>query len=461
MTTITALPTPPSRADSTNFSTRGDAFLGALPTFVTEANAVGSEATAAAAAAAASASAAAASQSTASTAAAAVAAQSPVANAAAAAASAAAAAASAAAAAQTSGAVAATTLSASSTVSGTGFSTYLASPPAIGGTAPAAVSATALSYTTTLTGGTGIVNLGSGQVYKDASGNVGIGTSTPDAIFHVSRASTSTTIGNSTAIAKVVNTQGTLLNETSGIEFFNKNFSGSAKLAGIYGVYENYNATGYAGALVFATEAAGSTNVTERMRIDSSGNVGIGTSSPAGKIDIVTGTYRGFFDDAGGTLFRLNAVNAPNTLYGPLSLNGSVLTFQISASERMRIDSSGNVTVSTAALLGYGTGSGGTVTQATSKSTAVTLNKPTGQISVNNSALGANVSAVFTFNNTLISASDVLLISRRSNGIALDSYSIDTMCGSGVAYVAIRNITAGSLSESLELSFAVIKGSTT
>lgn len=35
------------------------------------------------------------------------------------------------------------------------------------------------SYTGTLTGGTGVVNLGSGQFYKDASGNVGIGTSSP------------------------------------------------------------------------------------------------------------------------------------------------------------------------------------------------------------------------------------------------------------------------------------------
>ena len=34
------------------------------------------------------------------------------------------------------------------------------------------------SYTGTLTGGTGVVNLGSGQFYKDGSGNVGIGTST-------------------------------------------------------------------------------------------------------------------------------------------------------------------------------------------------------------------------------------------------------------------------------------------
>jgi hypothetical protein len=36
------------------------------------------------------------------------------------------------------------------------------------------------SYTGTLTGGTGVINIGSGQLYKDASGNVGIGTSSPD-----------------------------------------------------------------------------------------------------------------------------------------------------------------------------------------------------------------------------------------------------------------------------------------
>lgn len=36
---ITPLPTPPSRDDPTNFATRADAFLGALPTFATEANA--------------------------------------------------------------------------------------------------------------------------------------------------------------------------------------------------------------------------------------------------------------------------------------------------------------------------------------------------------------------------------------------------------------------------------------
>ena len=40
---ITALPTPPSRQDPANFSDRADAFLGALPTFATEANALATD----------------------------------------------------------------------------------------------------------------------------------------------------------------------------------------------------------------------------------------------------------------------------------------------------------------------------------------------------------------------------------------------------------------------------------
>lgn len=86
--TITALPTPPSRSDSANFATRGDAFLAALPTFATEANVLQTDVNAKQAAAAVSANAAQADRILCDAAAAAVAAQSPVTNAAAAAASA-------------------------------------------------------------------------------------------------------------------------------------------------------------------------------------------------------------------------------------------------------------------------------------------------------------------------------------------------------------------------------------
>ena len=46
------------------------------------------------------------------------------------------------------------------------------------GVNPSSVTTGALAYTGTLTGGTGVVNIGSGQVYKDASGNVLIGATT-------------------------------------------------------------------------------------------------------------------------------------------------------------------------------------------------------------------------------------------------------------------------------------------
>lgn len=93
--TITALPTPPTRSDPATFAARGDAFMTALPTFATEANALQADVNAKQTAASAAAAAAQADRILVQTGAAAVAAQSPVTNAAAAAASAAAAAASA------------------------------------------------------------------------------------------------------------------------------------------------------------------------------------------------------------------------------------------------------------------------------------------------------------------------------------------------------------------------------
>lgn len=85
---ITALPTPPTRSDPATFAARGDAFMTALPTFATEANALQTDVNAKQAAAAVSANAAQADRILCDAAAAAVAAQSPVTNAAAAAASA-------------------------------------------------------------------------------------------------------------------------------------------------------------------------------------------------------------------------------------------------------------------------------------------------------------------------------------------------------------------------------------
>lgn len=77
---ITALPPPPSSADPSNFNARADAFLGALPTFATEANTLADDVNVAASSAAASAAAAASSQASAAASAAAAAASVAAAN---------------------------------------------------------------------------------------------------------------------------------------------------------------------------------------------------------------------------------------------------------------------------------------------------------------------------------------------------------------------------------------------
>jgi len=68
-----------------------------------------------------------------------------------------------------------TTLSASGAVSGTGFTNYFASPPAIGSTAPAAVTATALTAQRVIVNGTTVPSNG---IYQPAANELGVATST-------------------------------------------------------------------------------------------------------------------------------------------------------------------------------------------------------------------------------------------------------------------------------------------
>lgn len=127
------------------------------------------------------------------------------------------------------------------------------------------------------------------------------------------------------------------------------------------------------------------------------------------------------------------------------------------ATERMRIDSSGNVLVTNAAGLGYGTGAGGTVTQATSKATAVTLNKPTGQITMHNAALAAGAEIGFTLINSLVTSSDTAVIHPIS---PFSGYSLRWFVDAGAVGIYVKNVSAGSLSEAVKLNFAIIKGAT-
>ena len=60
--------------------------------------------------------------------------------------------------------------------------------------------------------------------------------------------------------------------------------------------------------------------------------------------------------------------------------------------------------------LGYSSAAQGTVTQATSKSTGVTLSKSAGQITMDAAALGATTNVTFTLTNTLLSLKEVVIV---------------------------------------------------
>jgi hypothetical protein len=233
-----------------------------------------------------------------------------------------------------------------------------------------------------------------------ASGNVGIGTSSPGSILTVSAASptitltatttTGTTIGNKNN--RLLLTAASVTLNNGGEVVFGIADTNTGRWGAISGAIQTNSSGGATGDILFATKASdAATSLTERARITSGGDL------------LVT--------NAGGGL-------------------------------------------------GYGTGAGGTVVQATNKSTAVTLNKPTGSIQVNGASLAADTAVSFTFNNSLFAVTDTLVLCNRTGGTAGAYWWGVTSTASGSCVITIRNMTTGSLSQTLELNFTIIKGVT-
>lgn len=138
------------------------------------------------------------------------------------------------------------------------------------------------------------------------------------------------------------------------------------------------------------------------------------------------------------------------------STDDGVNRLQVSGSVKA---TTGITSIGATAGIGYGTGAGGTVTQATSKATGVTLNTVCGTITLNNASLAATTSVAFTLTNSAIAATDVIVIVHDSVG-TLGAYSIVATPAAGSATITVRNNTAGALAEAIVLRFAVIKAVT-
>ena len=155
-----------------------------------------------------------------------------------------------------------------------------------------------------------------------------------------------------------------------------------------------------------------------------------------------TGTYQFEFSTVdSGTTITIFDLNRPL----------SVFTNAITSASSIK-------STSATAGIGYGTGAGGTVTQATSKSTGATLDKVSGQITMNGAALAAAAEVSFTLTNSAIAATDVVMVSIAS-GATAGAYSVQCdAVAAGSCRISVGNRSTGSLSEAIVLNFVVIKG---
>lgn len=108
--------------------------------------------------------------------------------------------------------------------------------------------------------------------------------------------------------------------------------------------------------------------------------------------------------------------------------------------------------------LGYSASAQGTVTQDTSKSTAVTLNTPMGRITTNNELLAGGASALFTLNNNTIGPRDVVIVSVSGGGTAGAYWPFVASQATGSAVIGLYNNTGGNLSQAVIINYAVIHG---
>jgi hypothetical protein len=176
---------------------------------------------------------------------------------------------------------------------------------------------------------------GTGRVFVNASGNVGVGNSAPGSLLTVRSASSPTiTVENNTSSGF-----GAVLFANGGTN---------------YGLQSRINlkalitdSTTGASALTFETSTGDLAAPAERMRLDSSGRLGLGTSSPQNTFVVSNAGAEGLEIVPTGGTPNVIAFNRSTAAYAPLTLNGSVHILQTSGSERLRIDSSGRLLVGT------------------------------------------------------------------------------------------------------------------
>ena len=178
------------------------------------------------------------------------------------------------------------------------------------------------------------------------------------------------------------------------------------------------------------------------------GGVGIGGNLNVGGLTALTGNITG----------NLNVTG--NIAAGNIGTTGISTSGTVSVTGNITVAGTGGISLTSTGTAGYGAGAGGTIAQSGNKGQTVILNKPAGEITMQNTLLAAGGVVSFTLTNSTIATRDLLLINLVGGGTP-GAYFYGANCTTGSAVITVRNLTAGGLSEALVLRYAVIKGSIT
>ena len=132
----------------------------------------------------------------------------------------------------------------------------------------------------------------------------------------------------------------------------------------------------------------------------------------------------------------------------------TLVTPVIGAATGTSLTATGVIASTGTAGVGYATGAGGTVTQGTSRTTGVTLNKTTGAITLF-SAAGSATAATFTVTNSTVAATDVIILNQKSG---TDLYDLMVTAVAAGSFNITFRTTGGTTTETPVFNFAVIKG---
>lgn len=143
--------------------------------------------------------------------------------------------------------------------------------------------------------------------------------------------------------------------------------------------------------------------------------------------------------------------------YQPVSVN-EAFTAETTSTLKGAVTAQSSVkSTSATAGVGYGTGAGGAVTQATNASTGVTLDKICGQITTVALTTAAGAEESFTVTNSAVAATDVIVVSTTYAGAG--SILVGTRkVAAGAFDIVITNLDgAAALNAAAVINFAVIK----